>query len=59
MNNQVIVIEKTMLSKHCMIFCTTCETNTRHALGRSKQIYVCGLCGSVVDIEIKEIEDEQ
>lgn len=59
MNNQVIVIEKTMLSKYCLIFCAECETNTRHALGTSGQIYVCGICGSVIDIEIEEIEDEQ
>lgn len=56
--NQIIVIEKEMLHKYCSIFCPICETNMRHALGRSEQIYVCGGCGNIVDIEIEENEDE-
>ena len=60
MNNQVIIIEKTMLSKHCLIFCPVCETTTKHVLSRSGEFYSCS-CGSIVDIENpvdEEIEDE-
>jgi transposase-like protein len=56
--NQVITIKSTMLSKYCMIFCPICETTVRHALGSSEQIYVCGSCANVVDVEIEENEDE-
>lgn len=58
MNNQVITIESVMLSKYCILFCRTCETNTKHALGTSRQIYVCGQCGEIVDIETNEEIEE-
>jgi ssDNA-binding Zn-finger/Zn-ribbon topoisomerase 1 len=63
MNTQVIVIEKTMLSKHCLIFCPVCETTTKHVLSRSGEFYMCSTkdCNSIVDIENpveEEIEDE-
>jgi hypothetical protein len=59
MNNQVIVIEKTMLSKHCLIFCPVCETWTSHYLSKLGDFYACGCGGNFVEIELKEdIEDE-
>jgi len=53
----IVTIDKTMLGKHCMLFCSHCGTDTNHALGTSGMIYVCG-CGEVIDIEFVESEEE-
>lgn len=55
--NQVIEIEEEMLSKHIIIFCPVCETETKHVLSFTRQYYACS-CGTIVDIEIKEKENE-
>ena len=56
----VITIERTMLNKHCMIFCHNCEQDTNHILSRTGEFYVCTTkdCHSIVDVEITEMGDE-
>lgn len=53
----IIAIERTMLAKHCLILCINCGTETNHVLSRSKEFYACA-CGEIVEIELKEDEDE-
>ena len=55
--NQVIEIVRTMLSKHCILFCPHCETYTAHYLSRMNDFYACQ-CGSIVEVEIIEEEKE-
>jgi len=55
--NQVIEINRWLLSKYMVLFCPTCGTSTKHVLGQSKQYYSCG-CGTIVDIEIKDADSE-
>jgi len=53
----VIELEETMLSIHCLLPCPVCGTTTKHVLAKSKEFYSCS-CGSIVEIELKEIENE-
>jgi hypothetical protein len=55
----VILIEEEMLSHTCTIFCIICRKNTKHELSLSREFYSCteSGCHSIVDIEIKEIEE--
>ena len=55
---QVIEIVRTMLSKHCILFCPHCETYTAHYLSRMNDFYAC-LCGNIVEIELIDEETEQ
>lgn len=55
----VIEIEEILLAKHCSLFCQHCRKETRHILSKTKQIYICQECKTVVDIEYKEIEDDK
>jgi len=57
MNTQVIEVEETMLTLHCILPCTNCGTWTKHVLSRSKEFYSCQ-CGEIIDVEIKEKENE-
>ena len=40
-----------------MLYCTVCDTYTKHALSSSGKEYVCGLCGNVVTVEERKPED--
>jgi len=53
----IIEITKYMASKHCLLFCSTCGTNTKHVLSKSGEFYACQ-CSSIVDVEYKEDEKE-
>ena len=55
--NQVIEINKWLLSKSIVLFCPECGTSTKHVLSQSQQYYSCG-CGTIVDIEIKDDDSE-
>ena len=56
----VIEIEETMLYHTCTIFCIGCGKDTKHELSLSREFYSCteSGCHSIVEIEIKENEDE-
>ena len=55
---QVIEIVKSMITKHCILFCPHCETYTNHVLAKSREFYSCS-CGDIVWIDFLDDEETE
>lgn len=58
MFTQVIELEEWQIGQYITEFCPICDTFTKHSLGKSHQFFLCGCGGHIIDIELKENEDE-